>query len=106
MVVVEPQQFLDETGCLDPFKSGIWTDYGTESALVEDLSINVDKRSVSLLVLLELSLMAFNSINHGVLLQHLSDLGVGSMVLQWKCPSCPTDPRKWYWGIVVSAHSP
>lgn len=53
-------------------------------ALVGSLRQEVDRRSASLLVLLD-NAEAFEIINHGILLRSLSDLGVGSTMLQCTC---------------------
>ena len=51
-------------------------------ALVVDLHWERDKGFVSLLALLDLS-VASNSIDHSILLTHLSRMGLGSTVLAW-----------------------
>ncbi|KAF7248770.1 Transcription elongation factor A protein 2 [Varanus komodoensis] len=59
--------------------SGFRPGYGTESALValyDDLCREKDRRSASLLVLLDLS-AAFDTIDHDILLDRLAGLGVG-----------------------------
>ncbi|KAF7248605.1 Phosphatase and actin regulator 1 [Varanus komodoensis] len=79
------QALLDETDYLDPFQSGFRPGYGTESALValyDDLCREKDRGSASLLVLLDLS-VAFDTIDHGILLDRLAGLGVGGTALQW-----------------------
>ncbi|KAF7251055.1 Calcium uptake protein 2, mitochondrial [Varanus komodoensis] len=78
VVVGQLQALLDETDYLDPFQSGFRPGYGTESALValyDDLCRERDRGSVSLLVL-DLS-AAFDTIDHGILLNRLAGLGVG-----------------------------
>ncbi|KAF7244380.1 putative RNA-directed DNA polymerase from transposon BS [Varanus komodoensis] len=85
VVAGQLQALLDETDYLDPFQSGFRPGYGTESALValyDDLCREKDRGSASLLVLLELS-AAFDTINHGILLDRLAGLGVGGTALQW-----------------------
>ncbi|KAF7250622.1 hypothetical protein EYD10_03728 [Varanus komodoensis] len=84
-VVGQLQALLDETDYLDPFQSGFRPGYGTESALValyDDLCREKDRGSASLLVLLDLS-AAFDTIDHGILLDRLAGLGVGGTALQW-----------------------
>ncbi|KAF7250584.1 CDC42 small effector protein 2-A [Varanus komodoensis] len=79
------QESLDETDYLDPFQSGFRPGYGTESALVtlyDDLCRERDRGSASLLVLLDLS-AAFDTIDHGILLDRLRGLGVGGTACQW-----------------------
>ncbi|KAF7245550.1 hypothetical protein EYD10_08337 [Varanus komodoensis] len=85
VVAGQLQALLDETDYLDPFQSGFRPGYGTESALValyDDLCREKDRGSASLLVLLGLS-VAFDTINHGILLDRLAGLGVGGTALQW-----------------------
>ncbi|KAF7251687.1 putative RNA-directed DNA polymerase from transposon BS [Varanus komodoensis] len=85
VVVGQLQALLDKIDYLDPFQSGFRPGYGTESALValyNDLCREKDKGSASLLVLLDLS-AAFDTIDHGILLDRLAGLGVGGTALQW-----------------------
>ncbi|KAF7235683.1 putative RNA-directed DNA polymerase from transposon BS [Varanus komodoensis] len=85
VVAGQLQALLDETDYLDPFQSGFRPGYGTESALValyNDLCREKDRGSASLLVLLDLS-AAFDTIDHGILLDRLAGLGVGGTALQW-----------------------
>ncbi|KAF7250183.1 putative RNA-directed DNA polymerase from transposon BS [Varanus komodoensis] len=85
VVAGQLQALLDETDYLDPFQSGFSPRYGTESALValyDDLCREKDRGSASLLVLLDLS-AAFDTIDHGILLDRLAGLGVGGTALQW-----------------------
>ncbi|KAF7240862.1 Receptor-type tyrosine-protein phosphatase T [Varanus komodoensis] len=85
VVAGQLQALLDETDYLDPFQSGLRPGYGTESALValyDDLCREKDRGSVSLLVLLDL-LAAFDTIDHGILLDRPAGLGVGGTALQW-----------------------
>ncbi|KAF7251907.1 Polypeptide N-acetylgalactosaminyltransferase 16 [Varanus komodoensis] len=66
-------------------RSGFRPGYSTESALValyDDLCREKDRGSASLLVLLDLS-AAFDTIEHGILLDRLAGLGVGGTALQW-----------------------
>ncbi|KAF7246415.1 Serine/threonine-protein kinase RIO3 [Varanus komodoensis] len=87
VVAGQLQALLDETDYLDPFQSGFRPGYGTESALValyDDLCREKDRGSASLLVLLDLS-AAFDTIDHGILLDRLAGLGVGGTALQWFC---------------------
>ena len=85
--------FLAEFDCqhilgadyLDPFQSGFRPGYGPETALValvDDLHRELDRESVSLLVLLDLS-AAFNTIDYGILLGCLFGMGLRGTVLQW-----------------------
>ncbi|KAF7245360.1 RNA-directed DNA polymerase from mobile element jockey [Varanus komodoensis] len=85
VVAGQLQAFLDETDYLDPFQSGFRPGYGTESALValyDDLCREKDRGSASLLVLLDLS-AAFDTIDHGILLNRLAGLGVGGTAWLW-----------------------
>ncbi|KAF7248856.1 hypothetical protein EYD10_05421, partial [Varanus komodoensis] len=85
VVAGQLQALLDETDYLDPLQSGFRPGYGTESALValyDDLCREKDRGSASLLVLLDLS-AAFDTIDHGILLDRLAGLGVGGTALQW-----------------------
>ncbi|KAF7240922.1 Craniofacial development protein 2 [Varanus komodoensis] len=85
VVAGQLQALLDETDYLDPFQSGFRPGYSTESALValyDDLCREKDRGSTSLLVLLDLS-VAFDTIDHGILLDRLAGLGVGGTALQW-----------------------
>ncbi|KAF7252305.1 hypothetical protein EYD10_02240, partial [Varanus komodoensis] len=85
VVAGQLQTLLDETDYLDPFHSSFRPGYGTESALVtlyDDLCGERDKGSASLLVLLDLS-AAFDTIDHGILLDRLRGLRVGGTAFQW-----------------------
>uniref|UniRef100_A0A8D2LDV0 Reverse transcriptase domain-containing protein n=1 Tax=Varanus komodoensis TaxID=61221 RepID=A0A8D2LDV0_VARKO len=85
VVAGQLQAILDEADYLDPFQSGFRPGYGTESALValyDDLCREKDRESASLLVLLDPS-AAFDTIDHGILLDRLAGLGVGGTALQW-----------------------
>ena len=75
------QAHLDETDALDPFQSGFRPCHGTEMALVALLR-EADRGKVSLLVLLDIS-AAFDTVNHGILLGRLSELGIGGSALAW-----------------------
>ena len=76
---------LDETDALDPFQSGFWPRHVTETALVAlyvDLLREADRGKMSLLVLLDIS-AAFDTVDHGILLGRLSELGIDGSVLAW-----------------------
>lgn len=77
--------------CLDPFQTGFWPGYDTETvvgALVDYLRRGLAMESAFLLVLLGLSVV-FNTINCGILLDCLLDLGLGVIVLQAVCSFLP-----------------
>ena len=77
VVADQLQELLDETNTLDPFQSGFRPRYGTETAVValmDDLMREADGGNMSLLVLLDIS-AAFDTIDHGILLGRLSELG-------------------------------
>ncbi|KAF7251184.1 Brother of CDO [Varanus komodoensis] len=80
VVAGQLQVLLDETDYLDPFQSCFRPRYCTESALVT-LYDDLCRGSASLLVLLDLS-AAFTTIDHGILLDRLAGLGVGSTAWQ------------------------
>uniref|UniRef100_A0A8C7E7H9 Reverse transcriptase domain-containing protein n=1 Tax=Naja naja TaxID=35670 RepID=A0A8C7E7H9_NAJNA len=85
MVARQLPGFLEEADYLDPYQSGFQPRYSTETALVtlvDDLWRARDRGYSSVLVLLDLS-AAFDTIDHGILLQRLRGLGVGGTVLQW-----------------------
>ncbi|KAF7247075.1 putative RNA-directed DNA polymerase from transposon BS [Varanus komodoensis] len=85
VVAGQLQALLEETDYLDPFQSGFRPRYSTESALValyDDLCREKDRGSASLLVLLDRS-AAFDTIDHGILLDRLAGLEVGGTALQW-----------------------
>ena len=59
--------------------------HSTETTLIRttDFILNaMDKRKITAIVLLDMS-KAFDSINHGILLKKLQDVGVSRSVLQW-----------------------
>uniref|UniRef100_A0A803SWN1 Reverse transcriptase domain-containing protein n=1 Tax=Anolis carolinensis TaxID=28377 RepID=A0A803SWN1_ANOCA len=72
-------------GSLESCQSGFRPGHGTEMALValvDDLRRELDRGSVTLLVLLDIS-AAFDTIDHGILLRRLSGMGLGGIALQW-----------------------
>ncbi|XP_061484291.1 cilia- and flagella-associated protein 95 isoform X2 [Rhineura floridana] len=75
----------DEADYLDPFQSGFRTGHGTETALValvDDLRRALDRGEHAFLVLLDLS-AAFDTVDHGILLDRLEGMGIGGIVLWW-----------------------
>uniref|UniRef100_A0A803TWP1 Reverse transcriptase domain-containing protein n=1 Tax=Anolis carolinensis TaxID=28377 RepID=A0A803TWP1_ANOCA len=85
VVASQLQGFLEDTNFLDHSQSGLRPGHSTEIAfvaLVDDLYRELDRGSVSLLVLLDIS-AAFDTINHDILLGWLSGMGFGGTPLQW-----------------------
>uniref|UniRef100_A0A803TSP9 Reverse transcriptase domain-containing protein n=1 Tax=Anolis carolinensis TaxID=28377 RepID=A0A803TSP9_ANOCA len=85
VVATQLQEFLDDTDFLDRSQSGFRPGHSTEMALVtlvDDLRRELDRGSVTLLVLLDIS-VAFDTIDHGILLGRLSGMGLGGTVLLW-----------------------
>ena len=59
--------------------------HSTETALLKvknDILLNMNKQHVTLLVLLDLS-AAFDTVDHGILLEALKKLGLGGNVFEW-----------------------
>uniref|UniRef100_A0A803TWG0 Reverse transcriptase domain-containing protein n=1 Tax=Anolis carolinensis TaxID=28377 RepID=A0A803TWG0_ANOCA len=78
VVASQLQGFLEDTDFLDQSQSGFRPGFSTETALValvDDLRRELDRGSVTLLVLLD--------IDHGILLGRLSGMGLGGTALQW-----------------------
>ena len=76
---------MDETDALDLFQSGFRPCHGTEMPLVtllDDLLRETDRGKMSLLILLDIS-AAFHNVNHGILLERLSELGIRGLALAW-----------------------
>ena len=51
-------------------------------ALFDDLLRESNRNKMSLLVLLDIS-ATFDTVNHGILLGRISELGIGGLVLTW-----------------------
>ena len=95
----------DETDDMDPFQSGFRPRHSTEMALVtlyNDLLREADRSKVSLLVLLDIS-VAFDPVNHGILLGRLSELGIGGLAFAWLCYFLEDRPQRVQLGENVSA---
>ena len=85
VVADQLQALLDETNALDPFQSGFRLCHGTETALVtmfDDLLREGDRGKMSLLVLLNISATS-DTVDHGILLGKLSELGIDGLALAW-----------------------
>uniref|UniRef100_A0A803SUT5 Reverse transcriptase domain-containing protein n=1 Tax=Anolis carolinensis TaxID=28377 RepID=A0A803SUT5_ANOCA len=85
VVASQLQGFLEDMDFLDQSQSGFRPGFSTETALValvDDLRRELDRGSVTLLVLLDIS-AAFDTIDHGILLERLSGMGLGGTALQW-----------------------
>ncbi len=82
-------QFVDhlrKNKLLDPLQSAYKRGHSTETALLKvqnDILMDIDKKNVSILVLLDLS-AAFDTIDHEILLQRLkTHYGIDGNVLKW-----------------------
>uniref|UniRef100_A0A803TII9 Reverse transcriptase domain-containing protein n=1 Tax=Anolis carolinensis TaxID=28377 RepID=A0A803TII9_ANOCA len=85
VVASQLQGFLDDINYLDQSQSGFRPGHSTKTALValvDDLRRELDRGSVTLLVLLDIS-AAFDTIDHGILLGRLSGMGLRGTVLSW-----------------------
>ena len=99
------QALLDETNALDPFHSGFRLCHGMETALVallDDLLREADGSNMSLLVLLDIS-EVFDTVDHGILLGRLSELGIGGQALAWLQSFLEDCPQRVQLGESVSA---
>ena len=106
VVADQLQAHLDETDALDPFQSGFRPCHGTETALValyDDLLREADRGKISLLVLLDIS-AAFDTVDHGILLGRLSELGIGGLALAWVCSFLEDHTRECSLGRVFWPH--
>lgn len=95
---------MDETDALDPLQSGFRPCHVIETALValhNDLLREADRAKGSLLVLLSLS-AAFDIINHNILLEWLSELGIGGLALSWLQSFLEDHPQRGQLGEMVS----
>ena len=85
MVVDQLQALLEEIDALDPFQLGFRPCHGTETALgalQDDLLREANRGNMSLLVLLDRS-VAFDTIDHCILLGWLSELEIDGLTLAW-----------------------
>ena len=62
-------------------------------ALFDDLLRKADRGKRSLLVLLDIS-ATFDTVDHGVLLGRLSELGIGALALTWLCSFLEDHPQR------------
>ncbi len=77
--------FLQENGIFDNYQSGFRPQHSTESALLKvlnDLLLIVDSGTCAVLILLDLS-AAFDTLDHGILLNRLQQIGIQGCVLSW-----------------------
>ncbi len=77
--------FLQENGNFDKYQSGFRPQHSTESALLKvlnDLLLIVDSGNCAVLILLDLS-AAFDTLDHGILLNRLQQIGIQGCVLSW-----------------------
>ena len=99
VVADQLQDLLDETNALDPFQLGFRPRSSTETALValfDDLLREADRGKMSLLVLLDIS-TAFDTIDHGILLGKLSELGTGGLAFAWLHSFLEDHPQRVSW---------
>ncbi|KAF7246446.1 AT-rich interactive domain-containing protein 2 [Varanus komodoensis] len=80
--VISVKRKSSETSLIAGQKWCEFIHFGFVVALYDDLCREKDRGSTSLLVLLDLS-AAFDTIDHGILLDRLAGLGVGGTALQW-----------------------
>lgn len=88
MLPKQLQGFLEENVYLDSFQTGFRPGYIWKLAwsplLITLVELLIEGGGVSLLDLLE----CFHMIDHGIIPEYLSDLGVGKTILQWFYSSC------------------
>ena len=79
------REHVDNNGYNDAFHSAYRPRHSTETALVRihnDMMQSMDCHRGVLLVLLDLS-AAFDTLDHGILLERLHDIGVRHTALEW-----------------------
>ncbi len=78
--------FMNSSSILEIYQSGFRKHHSTETALVKivnDLRSNMDRKMLSVLVLLDLS-AAFDTVDHTILLNRLHNLvGISGTVFNW-----------------------
>ncbi len=85
VVLSQLASYLDMNAVIDMFQSGIRSLHSTESALLKVFNyifLAVDSGKVVILILLDLT-AAFDTVDQGILLQRLEDVGVKGTALEW-----------------------
>ena len=85
VVTLQLTSYLSDNNLLEPYQSAYRTGHSTETALLRvqnDIVHAIGDHKAVLLVLLDLS-AAFDTVNHALLIDSLSHLGVKDTVLKW-----------------------
>ena len=85
VVASQLNEYFNQNALLEPLQSAYRKLHSTETALLSvhnSITRSLDSGNVVLLVLLDLS-AAFDTIDHSILLQRLSNLGIKGVALQW-----------------------